>query len=178
MSDPFLGEIRIVAFTFAPRGWVVCDGALLPLQQYTALFSLLGTTYGGNGTTTFGLPDFRGRAGMHWGSGPGLSPRVIGELDGSDTVTLLETELPAHTHGIVGGFVGTAVAQKTAIPSNTAMFGQSNQGIAYATVSTPPVPFSPRAVGAQGGSQPHSNVQPRTALLYCIATSGIFPARN
>jgi microcystin-dependent protein len=178
MSDPFIGEIRIVAFTFAPRGWIACDGALMAISQFSALFAVLGTAYGGDGRTTFAVPDLRGRAAMQWGGGPGLSPRVIGEVGGTDTVTVLQTQMPMHTHSMIGGSVGAAAAQKVAAPTNTAMFGQSNQGVAYAATATPAAPFSPLAVAVQGGSQPHSNAQPRTALLHCIAIQGIFPPRG
>ena len=179
MADPFVGEIRIFAFSFAPRGWAVCDGGTVAIQQNAALFSILGVTYGGNGTTNFNLPNFQGRAAMHWGAPPGLSPTNIGQVQGSDTVTLTSQQLPMHTHLLQGGTVASGGgSQQTATPSPTAMFSLSNPLLAYAPDPTPPVSFAPQAIMPAGGGQPHSNAQPRTALLYCIALEGIFPSRN
>jgi len=179
MSQPFVGEIRIVAFSYPPHGWALCDGATMPIQQYTALFSILGTTYGGNGTTTFALPNFQGRAAMHWGSGPGLSTTAIGQAQGSDTVTLTAQELPAHTHILQGGTVVAGDgSQQTATPSSAALYSLSNPQLAYAPDANPPVPFAPQAITQTGGNQPHYNAQPRTALLYCVALEGVFPSRN
>ncbi|MDO7843142.1 phage tail protein [Sphingomonas immobilis] len=178
MSEPYIGEIRLVGFSFAPASWALCEGQILSIAQNSALFSILGTTYGGNGQTTFQLPDLRGRAAMHWGTGPGLTNRVLGEVSGVDTVTLNSQQMPAHLHQLVGGTVGTAVAQKVATPASNVMFGQSNQGAAYSTATTPPVLMSPSAIGSQGGSQPHTNIQPRLRLRYIICLQGIFPSRN
>lgn len=179
MADPFLGEIRIVGFSYPPRGWAVCDGGLIAIQQNSALFSILGTTYGGNGTTTFGLPNLQGNAAMHWGTTPGLTPTVIGQIQGTDTVTLTSSQLPTHTHILQGGTPNAAPgAQAVATPSPTALLSNSNPQLAYAPSATPPVAFSPVAITATGGNQPHSNAQPRLAMLYCIALEGIFPARN
>ena len=178
MSQPFLGEIRIVAFSYPPRGWALCDGGLLAIQQYAALYSILGTTYGGNGTTNFALPNLQGRAAMHWGSGPGLSTTTIGEVQGSDTVALTSAQLPTHTHILQGGTATAPGTQLVATPSPTALLSLSNPLLAYAPTASPAVPFAPQAITPSGGAQPHTNAQPRTALLYCIALAGIFPSRN
>ena len=179
MADPFIGEIRAVAFTYPPRGWALCDGGLLSIQQYSALFAVLGTTYGGDGSTTFGLPNLQGNAAMHWGSGPGLSTTVIGEVRGADTVTLTSPQLPMHTHILQGGTVAAGGgSQQVAAPSPTALYSLSNPQLAYAPDANPPVAFAPQAITPAGGNQPHSNAQPRIALLYCIALEGLFPTRN
>ena len=178
MADPYIGEIRAFAFNFAPRGWAFCDGALLAIPQYTALFSVLGTIYGGNGSSTFGLPDMRGRGAMHWGSGAGLTQRVPGEMFGEDSVTLTSSQIPAHIHILNGGTITGTSTQKVAVPTSQAMFSTSAPGSAYFTDATPAVPFSPKAIGVSGGSQPHANNQPRLSLNFCISLSGIFPSRN
>ena len=179
MGQPYLGEVRIFGFNFAPRGWMFCDGQLLPVQQYAALFSLLGTYYGGNGTTNFGLPDLQGRAPMHWGQGPGLSTYTIGESGGSTTVTVTDQELPMHTHLAYFANANPAnPAQRTATPGSTAYFGLAEPNFAYSDVLTPQVAFSPTAIAPAGGSQPHNNMQPILTLNFCIATSGVFPSRN
>ena len=178
MADPFIGEIRIVGFSYPPRGWAVCDGGLIAIQQNPALYSILGTTYGGNGTTTFGLPNLQGNAAMHWGSPPGLTPTVIGEVQGSDTISLTSSQLPTHTHILQGGTATGSTGQLTATPGPTALLSTSNPQLAYAPDATPPVAFAPQAITQAGGNQPHSNAQPRLAMLYCIALEGIFPARN
>lgn len=177
MADPFLGEIRIFGFTYAPSGWAVCDGGLLSIQQYSALYSLLGITYGGNGTSNFALPNLQGKAAMHWGTGAGLTPTTLGQVQGADTVTLTVQQLPVHAHMLQAGTVAAA-AQLTATPSPTAMYSISNPLLAYAPDPTPPVTFAPQAIMPSGGAQPHANNQPRLALLYCIALQGIFPARS
>jgi microcystin-dependent protein len=179
MSDPFLGEIRIVAFSFPPRGWAACNGQILPIQQNTALFSLLGVNYGGNGTTNFALPNFQNAAPMHWGNGTGLSPRVVGEQGGSTAVTLLGSELPAHLHLLESGALSPQnPAQNVAAPTSTAFFGVSNAGQAYSDVATPAVNFLPTAITQTGGNQPHENRQPILTLNFVIALQGIYPARN
>lgn len=176
-EEPFIGEIRMVGFNFPPRGWALCDGQLLPIAQYTALFSLLGTTYGGNGQTTFALPDLRGRVPMHFGQGPGLTPRVQGEAGGSETVTLLVGEMPAHTHAVAANSgVGSA---DTATGNFIAGTPDANTGSSYTSFS--PVAnttMSPAANGVSGGSQPHNNMQPFLCVNFVIALEGIFPARN
>ena len=169
MSEPFLGEIRMFGFNFAPRGWAFCNGQILPIAQNTALFSLLGTTYGGNGQTTFALPNLQGRVAIHFGQGAGLSNYDLGEVAGTETVTLTQNQLPAHGHA-VNASNGDATATR---PANRFPAG----GGAYAD-SADGTTMSPTMVANAGGSQPHSNIQPFLALNFCIALSGIFPSRN
>jgi len=177
MSNPFLGEIRAFGFTFPPRGWMQCNGQLLPISQFTALFAILGTTYGGNGTTNFGLPNLQGSSVMGAGNGTGLTPRVLGEIDGTPTVTLGNADIPAHTHIFFGAIPGD-VSEQSATPSNTSYLGAASPNFAYADTTNQIVQFAPQALGIAGGSLPHENVQPLLALNYCIATEGVFPARN
>lgn len=174
MADPFVAEIRIFPFNFAPKGWAWCNGQLLPISQNTALFSLLGTTYGGDGKSTFALPDLRGRAPMHPGQGPGLSLHDLGETGGSETVTLLESEIPAHSHGMtaVSGFF----AANTSVPAGNA-FGKSSQGNAY-TAAANVAQLSPAALAPAGGSTPHNNMQPYLTFYFNIALQGVFPPRG
>jgi microcystin-dependent protein len=172
MADPFVAEIRIFPFNFAPRGWAFCDGQLLPLSQNTALFSLLGTTYGGNGMSTFALPNLQGRAPMHPGQGPGLSLHDLGEEGGSQTVSLLESEIPSHSHALQG--VVSLSAART--PAANAL-ARSRGGNAY-TTATGLVAMAPEAVAPAGGDQPHNNMQPYLCLYFCIALQGVFPPRT
>jgi len=173
MADPFVAEIRIFPFNFAPRGWAFCDGQLLPLSQNTALFSLLGTTYGGDGKSTFALPNLQGRAAMHPGQGPGLSLRDLGETGGSGTVTLLQSEIPSHTHALVAsneiGEDRKAVGEAMARSTGGSLFGPA---------PAIPVALAPEAVAAVGGSQPHNNLMPYLTLRFCIALQGVFPPRS
>jgi len=172
MADPFVAEIRIVSFNFAPTGWAFCDGQLLPLSQNTALFSLLGTMYGGNGKSTFALPDLQGRAPMMWGQGPGLSSYQAGESGGAETVSLQSSEMPMHTHMLYGGdAAGPAVPD----PAGAAL-GASP---ARAYTSTPPgESMSAQAVSVTGGGQPHNNMSPYLAANFIIALQGVFPPRS
>jgi len=167
MADPFVAEIRIFPFNFAPRGWSWCDGQLLPLSQNTALFSLLGTTYGGNGQTTFALPDLRGRAPVHVGQGPGLSQYDLGQVGGVENVTLIATEMPPHTHS-----QPATNGEQTTNRPNSAL---PARGGAYANVSDD---SKLQPTSSAGGGQPHTNVQPYLTLNYIIALEGIFPSRN
>jgi microcystin-dependent protein len=169
MSGYYLGEIRMVGFNFAPRGWALCSGQIMSIQQNTALFSLLGTTYGGNGQTTFGLPDLRGRVPMNWGNGPGLTPRVQGEMDGVENVTLLNTQMPQHSHLLQASDEATTKSPSNAFPAFTSSPAYS---------ATANQTMSPAAVAASGGSQPHENMQPYLAVTFAIAITGIFPSRN
>lgn len=179
MSDPYLGEIRIVAFNFAPFGWALCNGQIMAISQNTALFSLLGTNYGGNGSTNFALPNFQNTAPMHWGNGAGLTPRVVGELGGSVSVTLLANELPVHSHALESATLNPQnAAQNVAAPTSGAMFGISNAGMAYSDVATPPVSFPPNAITPTGNGLPHENRQPILTLNFVIALRGVFPPRN
>ena len=173
MADPFVAEIRIFPFNFAPKGWAWCDGQLLPLSQNTALFSLLGTTYGGNGQSNFALPDLQGRAPMHPGQGPGLSLHDLGETGGSDTVTLLQSEMPAHPHGLM---CNPAAANRTA-PANNSI-GRSVGAAAYAAAATPTAQLAADALPPAGGDQPHNNLMPYLTLYFNIALQGVYPPRQ
>ncbi len=174
MADPFVAEIRIFPFNFAPKGWAWCDGQLLPLSQNTALFSLLGTTYGGNGKSNFALPDLQGRTPMHPGQGPGLSLHDLGETGGSETVTLLQSEIPAHSHQFMAG-TDPANAQ---IPDPTLALTRSAGGNAYSTDTSGLSSMSPQAMAPAGGDQPHNNLQPYLTFYFCIALQGVFPPRG
>jgi microcystin-dependent protein len=173
MADPFVAEIRIFPFNFAPKGWAWCDGQLMPLSQNTALFSLLGTTYGGDGKSTFALPNLQGRAPMHPGQGPGLSLHDLGEESGAETVTLLQTEMPAHPHAMRGDTVDTA---DTNVPSPNASFAQSTGGTLYQASQN--TQLAPEALTPAGGDQPHNNMQPYLTFYFNIALQGVFPPRS
>lgn len=172
--DPFVAEIRIFGFNFAPKGWATCDGQILPLSQNTALFSLLGTTYGGNGKSNFALPNLQGSVPMHPGQGPGLSLHDLGESGGSDNVTLLQSEIPVHTH--------TAQAQanpgNVKNPSSAVTLARSAGGNAYTSATTPLAPMSSQMIGVTGGDLPHNNLQPYLTLNFCIALQGVYPPRG
>ena len=169
--DPFLGEIRMFAGNFAPNGWAMCDGALLPVNQNAALFSLLGTAFGGNGQTTFGLPDLRSRVAVHAGQGTGLSPYTLGEKGGSENVTLLANQMPPHTHPQAAS---NSTQSGQADPSG-AVCGTDGSAAIYS--ATPNVVMSPLAIGAAGGGQPHANLQPFLCVNFIIATQGMYPSR-
>ena len=173
MADPFVAEIRIFGGNFAPKGWAFCSGQLLPISQNTALFSLLGTTYGGDGVSTFALPDLQGHAPMFWGQGPGLSDRFIGEAGGESSVTLLTSEMPAHGHSLLAS-AGVAAGRD---PTNNPL-ARSRNGMAYQTdVNQGLTSLAPQAVGISGSSFPHNNMQPYLGLTFIIALQGIFPSR-
>jgi len=174
MADPFVAEIRIFPFNFAPRGWAWCDGQLMPLSQNTALFSLLGTTYGGNGKSNFALPDLQGRAPMHPGQGPGLSLHDLGETGGSETVTLLESEIPFHSHALMAS-TDPANAQ---IPGPSLSLARASGGTAYNPSASGLVSMSDQAIAPAGGNQPHNNMQPYLTFYFCIALQGVFPPRT
>jgi microcystin-dependent protein len=176
MSNPFVAEIRIFPYNFAPRGWATCDNQILSIAQNTALFSLLGTTYGGNGQTSFALPDFRNRMPMFWGNGPGLTPRDLGELGGTSTVTLLTTEMPAHSHNGLSASLDVDDIQLQANPTTYITQVANNKPI-YSNAS-PTVQMSAQSMLPTGGNQPHNNQQPYLGLLFCIALQGIFPPRS
>lgn len=172
--DPFVAEIRIFPFNFAPRGWAWCDGQLLPLSQNTALFSLLGTTYGGNGKSNFALPDLQGRAPMHPGQGPGLSLHDLGETGGSETVTLLESEIPSHSHALrCSSDDGDLKA-----PSGNRVLARSIPGTLYSTSNSGLQAMADVALAPAGGDQPHNNLQPYLTFYFCIALQGVFPPRG
>lgn len=175
--DPFVGEIMTSGFNFPPRGWALCDGALLSISQNTALFSLLGTQYGGNGTSTFALPDLRGRLPVGFGQGPGLSDVSIGESGGSQSVTLLTSEIPAHTHSVGTPAGGSAT---TASPVGAAP-GQPASGTPYAATGTARMAGGPTAagnLGVAGSGTAHENRMPSLTVNFCIALQGVFPARQ
>jgi microcystin-dependent protein len=175
MADPFVAEIRIFGFNFAPKGWAFCNGQLLPISQNTALFSLLGTTYGGDGKSTFALPDLQGNAAMHPGQGPGLSLHDLGETGGSETVTLLASEIPAHSHFVIA----QVPPADTNLPQGTVLARSSVGGTSpYQPPGGPLISMSPSALTPAGGSLPHNNMQPYLTLSFCIALQGVFPPRS
>ena len=180
-STPYISEIQIFAFDFAPRGWAFCNGQLLAINTNQALFSLLGTTYGGNGVNTFALPDLRGRVPLGWGNGAGLTLNNLGAMGGAENVTLLPTQIPPHTHSItttaaqscqsVGGNQNTPAASFPATHETENIYSTtSNANMGAPTVNT--------TIGIAGGSQPHSNLPPYLTMNFCIAIQGIFPSRN
>jgi microcystin-dependent protein len=174
MADPFVAEIRIFPFFFAPKGWAFCDGQLLPISQNTALFSLLGTTYGGDGKSTFALPNMQGSVPMHPGQGPGLSLHDLGETGGSETVSLLESEIPSHSHGVSASSVdGTAKA-----PNNQKVASGIGVNMYAPALNAPLTQLSPNVLAPAGGDQPHNNMQPYLTLNYCLAMQGVFPPRT
>jgi microcystin-dependent protein len=177
MSDQFLAEIRMFGSNFAPSGWALCDGQLLSISQNTALFSLLGTTFGGDGRSTFGLPNLQGCAPLHWGQGAGLSDRVIGESAGSDNVTLLQSEMPSHNHNPNCVTATAGNSNSPGIWSKTLGAGRQQAPPNYATAA-PVVAMNPAAIGFAGGSQPHNNMSPYLVVTFIIALQGIFPSRG
>lgn len=175
MADPFVAEIRIFGFNFAPRGWAFCNGQLLPIAQNTALFSLIGTYYGGDGKSSFGLPNLQGSFAMHQGQGPGLSRRDLGETGGSANVTLLPGQMPGHSHQL-----RATASAGSASPAGNAMSPALTSASTAVNVyrnGANKVAMAPDAVAAAGGSQPHNNRQPYLALNFCIALQGVFPPR-
>ena len=170
MADPFVAEIRVFPFNFAPKGWAWCDGQLLPLSQNTALFSLLGTTYGGDGRSNFALPDLQGRAPMHPGQGPGLSLHDLGETGGEETVTLLETEIPSHSHAL-----STSIRTADSLSPDALAVGTGNN--IYTSPTNTGV-AAPQALAPAGGATPHNNMQPYLTFYFCIALLGVFPPRT
>ena len=173
MAESFLGEIRIFGFNFPPRGWAFCNGQLLSIQQNTALFSLLGTFYGGNGIQTFALPDLQSRVPIGIGQGPGLSPYVIGETGGVEAVTLTTGELPSHNHLAAG----STSKGDSLVPTNCVWSADAGGSAPYSS-ATPDGYLSPNAIGFTGGNQAHENRPPYLALNFSIALVGIFPSRN
>ncbi|MGN6817499.1 MAG: phage tail protein [Sphingomonas sp.] len=179
MSSPFLAEIRTFSFNFAPKGWAMCNGQILSIQQNAALFSLVGTTYGGNGVTTFAIPNLQGRVPIHQGQGPGLANVALGEISGQETQTLTSQQMPIHTHG----FTATT-SPATKKPVNLGVFADDvdSQAVDYFAAFNAPnssyVNLSPLSMSTAGGNQPHNNMQPYLVLTICIALQGIFPSRN
>jgi microcystin-dependent protein len=171
MSDPFLAEIRMVGFNFAPRGYATCDGQLLPIAQNQSLFSLLGTLYGGDGRTSFALPDLRGRAGVHEGQGPGLTGYSLGQRGGSETETLSIAQIPAHSH-----IRGTGNQARSTTPEGNVVASRPRRGARIYTSPPGTVPLAGQ--GSTGGGQAHDNMQPFTVIQFVIALQGTFPSRN
>ncbi|MGE0357583.1 MAG: phage tail protein [Burkholderiales bacterium] len=169
MSEAFISEIRIYAFNFPPRNWATCDGQILSIAQNSALFSLLGTTFGGDGRTTFALPDLRGRSPTHWGTGPGLSTRSLGERSGEQSHTLITSEMPQHTHA-----VGVVNKPGTATSASGNLLAAHRGGYAEAGNTN----LGAGAVDIGGGSQAHENMAPYLVLNFCICIAGIFPSRS
>ena len=176
MSEPFIGEIRMVGFNFAPKHWALCNGQLLAISANTALFSLLGTTYGGDGRVTFALPDLRGRVPIHAAAGPGLTPRILGEESGLESVTLLQPEMPSHNHSLVANSqAGGAVSPTNGfIAVSVDSTGTENGAFA----GNPNTALNPQSIGVAGSTQPHPNMQPYLCVNFIIALYGIFPSRN
>ena len=178
MSQPFIGQIQQFGFNFPPRGWAFCNGATLAISQNTALFSLIGTIYGGNGQTTFQLPNFAGRAGAQQGNGPGLTPRSLGEAFGVNTVTLTSNQIPQHNHGLVL-YAQSDTSKRSHSPSANAGVSVPSENAVTPFIGTvgPNTQFAPNMLSpSQGGGQPHQNQQPYLGLNFCIALQGIYPS--
>jgi microcystin-dependent protein len=182
MSNPFLAEIRIFTGNFAPKGWATCNGQILPLSQNTALFSLLGTTYGGDGKSNFALPNLQGSAPMQAGQGPGLSLRDLGETGGEQTVTLLQTEMPSHTHPFLANNADgtTATSANNALAVAVAGASKTSPGnvVNYYAPSSNVVQMNPNTTSIAGGGQPHNNMHPFLGLTFIIALQGVYPPRT
>lgn len=177
MSEPYVGEIRLFGFSRLPNGWLPCDGSLQAISVYDVLFNLIGTTYGGDGQVTFAMPDLRGQVPLHWGNGPGLTPRTIGEASGTETVTLIQNQMPAHSHTL---FVTSATSTATAIGTGTNLLGTIGGDTMYATDITGlnPIAVAPQSVSPSGGTQPHENTMPTLTVQFCIAWAGIYPQQS
>jgi microcystin-dependent protein len=175
--DVFVGEIRLFPYNFAPLGWLDCDGSLISIAEYEILFTLLGTTYGGNGQTTFAVPDLRGRIPLNQGNGPGLTSRVLGQENGSESVTLTTQQMAAHNH--IWTATAATVTSGTPAP-NLELGAVTGTNTAYATnvAGLNPAPLAGGSVSVAGGGQPHDNMMPTTTLRFCIATAGIFPSQS
>lgn len=186
MTEPYLGQVQLFGFNFAPKNWALCQGQILPISQYSALFSLLGTSYGGNGTTNFQLPNLQGTAVVGVGQGPGLSPYVAGETAGTESVMVDRTTIASHSHSF---FATSVVGSVATAPGSQLAFAQTSGGggkgaaTNTATIYSPnpgqaTTGLSPQAIGFTGGNQPHNNMQPYLTLNFCIALAGVFPPRN
>jgi microcystin-dependent protein len=179
MSDQYLGEIRAFGFNFAPYGWFLCNGQILPISGYTALFSLIGTYYGGNGTTNFALPNLQGSVPMHWGTSTSGSVYDLGEITGSTNVTLNSNQLPQHTHNIQVAHPAGGTQQATGTPTAATWLGESTAASAYATSGPTNTNLSQKAIGPNSsGNLPHENMQPFLTINFCIAYQGAFPPRG
>jgi len=174
--DAYIGDIRLFAGSFAPVGWILCNGTLLSISEYDTVFAIIGTTYGGDGVTTFAVPDLRGRLPVGQGNGPGLTPRVLGQTFGSESVTLLTTQIPLHTHTWMAS---TAAATASSPAAN--VFAQNGTDSIYTSLpASGPQPqvLNAASVLSAGGTQPHDNIMPTTAINYIMCLAGIFPSRN
>jgi microcystin-dependent protein len=179
MSQPYVGEIRCFGFTFAPTGWAFCNGQLVAISQNPALYSILGTTYGGDGVQTFGLPNLQGTVPLHWGTSPSGLQNQIGQTQGSTTVTLTVPAMPAHFHTITVQEVAPGgTPERTATPNPSAWLADSSPGGVYNSAPTLDAPFSQSAITPVGNSIPHENMQPYLVLSFCISLYGVFPSRN
>jgi microcystin-dependent protein len=183
VGTPYLSEIRIMAFNFPPKGWAFCNGQLMSISQNTALFSLLGTTYGGDGRSTFGLPNLQASVPIQQGQGPGLTQRDLGESSGEPTVTLVQPEMPQHSHTLnattTTGTTATAAGSQLALATAGGGKGSAAQvANFYSSKTTGNTPMSPNAIGLAGGNQPHNNLMPYLGLNFCIALQGIYPSRG
>jgi microcystin-dependent protein len=179
MSQPFVGEIRCFGFQFAPVNWAFCNGQLLPISEFDVLYAVIGTTYGGDGQSTFALPNLQGAVPMHWGNGVGGFNTQIGQVQGSTIVTLTQAQMPQHRHAITTAVVAPGGApERTATPSASTNIGTSDPDGLYKSTPTLDAAFAPAAIGSAGGSQPHDNMQPYLALNFCISLFGVFPSRN
>ncbi|MBB1060843.1 phage tail protein [Marilutibacter spongiae] len=175
MSEPYIGEIRMLSFGRTPQGWHACDGSLLPISQYDALFSLIGTTYGGDGQNTFALPDLRGRLPIHQGQGNGLSNYTMGKASGAESVVLLANQMPAHTHPMVA----TTAAATSLTPGPGLLPGAVSGDTFYVntTAGNTPAPMSPLSTGETGNNQSHENCMPTLTVQFCMALFGIYPSQ-
>jgi microcystin-dependent protein len=183
MSQPYIGEIRCFGFNFAPSNWAFCNGQLMNISDNEALYTVIGTTYGGDGVNTFGMPNLQGRVPMHWGNGAGGFNTAYGQVQGSTTVTLTTAQMPAHAHTIMTAVVAPGGApERTATPANpthSTYIGTSDpDGLYKSPPPTLDATFAPAAIGGAGGSQPHENMQPYLALNFCICLYGIYPSQN
>jgi microcystin-dependent protein len=180
MSQPFIGEIRAFGFQFAPSGWAFCNGQLMNISDNAALYNVIGTTYGGDGSVTFGLPNLQGQVPMHWGTGPGGFNTSIGQVQGTTSVTLTQAQTPSHTHVITVQEEGPGgVVEKTPNPGpNTWLASSSPDGLWTDTTPSFSAQFAPNTISTVGGSQAHDNMQPYLAINFCMSLFGVFPSRN
>jgi microcystin-dependent protein len=180
MSQPYVGEVRCFGFQFAPLNWAFCNGQQLAISQFDVLYAIIGTTYGGNGTTTFALPNLQGQVPMHWGTGPGGFNTSIGQVQGTTQVTLTQAQTPSHTHVLtVQKLPSGGVVERTAIPNSVSYLSDTNPSGVWSNTSPS---FNSQLAGnvlsQVGGSQPHDNMQPYLAVNFCMSLFGIFPSRN
>lgn len=173
--EPFIGQVMLFGFNYAPDGWAVCDGSLMSIAEYQALFTLIGTTYGGDGITTFGLPDLRGRVPLHMGQGPGLTNRTLGEMGGAEQVALTPMQMPAHVHAVMAS---ATVNGATGTPGGTVTFGQTSGPAMFAAQGGPATATLAPSIGTAGQGAPHDNIMPTLVANYCIALTGIYPQFN